>query len=229
MSSPPTASDLRIGGLARHSTCDWPGQLVATIFCQGCAWRCRYCHNPSLQPASSGIFAWSEVEAFLARRRGLLDGVVFSGGEPLLQAALPAAIDAVRALGLKVGLHTGGPAPERLAAILPGLDWVGFDAKAPFAAYASTVGLAAGDAARESLSLLLAAGIPCEMRTTVHPTLLPAEALETLGHELLDLGVRRWVLQTFRPTGCADPSLGPALPPVPPPALLGQFDAIDLR
>lgn len=229
MSSPPTAADLRIGGLARHSTCDWPSQLVATVFCQGCSWRCRYCHNPALQPATTGTFAWVEVEAFLERRRGLLDGVVFSGGEPLLQAALPAAIDAVRALGLKVGLHTAGPSPERLEVILSGLDWVGFDAKAPFATYAPTTGLDAGAAARASLRLILAAGLPCEVRTTVHPALLSDEALEALGRDLLALGVRRWVLQAFRPTGCVDPALGPVPPPVPLPALLGQFESVTVR
>ena len=77
---------LRIGGLTPLSTTDYPGQLAAAVFCQGCPWRCGYCHNPHLIPATvkQGI-DWVEVMRFLERRRGLLDAVVFSGGEPTLQ------------------------------------------------------------------------------------------------------------------------------------------------
>jgi pyruvate formate lyase activating enzyme len=149
-------AELRVGGLSRLSSCDWPGQLVATVFLQGCPWRCRYCHNPHLLPApGDGEIAWREVLAFLEARRGLLDGVVFSGGEPTVQAALPAAMRTVRALGFGVGLHTGGPTPERLKAVLPLVDWVGFDVKAPFADYARITGVASsGEAARLSLTHL---------------------------------------------------------------------------
>ncbi len=87
----PAAASLRVGGLSPHSSCDWPGQLVATVFAQGCPWACAYCHNPHLLPArGSDEIAWEEVLAFLRTRRGLLDGVVFTGGEPTLQEALPA-------------------------------------------------------------------------------------------------------------------------------------------
>lgn len=205
---------------------------MATVFCQGCSWRCRYCHNPDLQPAAApSPISWEEVAAFLATRRGLLDGVVFSGGEPTLQAALPAALEAVRALGLKVGLHTAGPAPERLAPLLPLLDWVGFDAKAPFDSYAPTVGLDAGTAARESLRLLLASGVACEVRTTAHPLLLDADALARLGTELADMGVRTWVVQSFRPTGCTDAELNavPAAAATVPPALQARFATFATR
>lgn len=205
---------------------------MATVFCQGCSWHCRYCHNPDLQPAAApSPISWEEVAAFLTTRRGLLDGVVFSGGEPTLQAALPAALEAVRALGLKVGLHTAGPAPERLAPLLPLLDWVGFDAKAPFDSYAPTVGLDAGTAARESLRLLLASGVACEVRTTAHPLLLDADALARLGTELADMGVRTWVVQSFRPTGCTDAELNavPAAAATVPPALQARFATFATR
>ncbi|HEX7972614.1 MAG TPA: anaerobic ribonucleoside-triphosphate reductase activating protein, partial [Thiobacillus sp.] len=152
---------LRVGGLTPLSTTDWPGQLAAVVFCQGCPWRCGYCHNPDLIPArGANEIPWDDVLAFLHRRQGLLDGVVFSGGEPTLQAALPDAMREVRALGFRIGLHTGGAYPQRLAAVLPLVDWVGFDVKAPFADYARITG-AAGSGARAlaGLQQVLASGV----------------------------------------------------------------------
>lgn len=202
-------ADLRIGGLARLSTCDWPGELAATIFCQGCPWSCPYCHNPHLLPAEGpDELAWAGVLAFLDSRRGLLDGVVFSGGEATLQAALPEAVREVRAMGFRVGLHTAGPYPERLAAVLPWLDWVGFDVKAPFAEYDRITGAPrSGGRALDSLRRLVASGVAFELRTTVHPALLDEDALARLRGELEALGVSQHKIQPFRPAGCADPAL----------------------
>jgi pyruvate formate lyase activating enzyme len=192
-------SELRIGGLSRLSSCDWLGELVATVFCQGCGWRCAYCHNAGLQPACEGSIAWSEVHAFLASRVGLLDGVVFSGGEPLLQSSLIAAVTEVRALGFKVGLHTSGAVPSRLAAVLPDIDWVGFDIKAPFVDYPRITGSpSSGADAEMALRDLLASGKPREIRTTVHPRLISGDALVRLGHDLVGFGISQWVLQPYR-------------------------------
>ena len=87
---------LRVGGLTRLSASDYPGKLAAVVFCQGCAWRCSYCHNRGLLPFRKSPFpgeiAWAEVLAFLEKRRGLLDAVVFSGGEPTMQPGLAAAM-----------------------------------------------------------------------------------------------------------------------------------------
>ena len=125
---------LLIGGLLPFTTIDYPGCLAAVLFCQGCPWRCRYCHNRHLLPQKGGsALPWQDVLALLERRQGLLDALVFSGGEATLQAALPEAMRRVRAMGFKVGLHTAGPYPERLRECLPLLDWVGMDLKAPFA------------------------------------------------------------------------------------------------
>lgn len=203
------SAELRIGGLARLSACDWPGELVATVFCQGCPWACGYCHNPHLIPAKGPHhIGWPDVLSFLDSRRGLLDGVVFSGGEPTLQAVLPEAMQSVRALGFRIGLHTAGPYPERLDAVLPLLDWIGFDAKAPFDDYARITGVAgSGAKAKDSLRRVLASGVSCEVRTTVHASLLNEDALLRLAAELSALGVEHHKLQPFRPTGCTTPSL----------------------
>jgi pyruvate formate lyase activating enzyme len=201
-----SANALRVGGFVPFTAADYPGALAAVVFCQGCPWRCGYCHNPHLVPARGdaerdfdGILDW------LTTRRGLLDAVVFSGGEPTAQAALTDAIAAVRARGFKVGVHTGGAYPRRLEELLQYIDWVGIDVKAPFAAYESVTGATrSGVAAWTSLDRVLAAGVAHEVRTTVHPTLTPLDAMESLARELASRGIERWVLQPFRPKGCAN-------------------------
>ncbi len=215
MAPPATAAPrLRVGGFVPFTTGDYPDSLAAVIFCQGCPWRCGYCHNPHLIAArGDDEREFGRILAWLVTRRGLLDAVVFSGGEPTAQLELPAAIDAVRALGFAVGLHTGGAYPRRLAQVLPKLDWVGFDVKAPVAYYAEVTEVrGSGIRAFESLDLVRNAGIAYEVRTTVHPLLTPPDAMERLARELAVCGVMRWVLQPFRPTGCKNEALVAAAP-----------------
>ena len=169
--------DLSIGGVTAFTTVDYPDHLAAVVFCQGCPWRCQYCHNQHLQPRRSAEptrWTWSRLEAFLSDRRGLLEAVVFSGGEPTVQHALPEAMVAVRAMGFLVGLHTAGIYPDRLRAVLPLADWVGLDIKAPFDARYDRVTGRPHSAARveRSLALVQASGVAYQLRTTVHPELL---------------------------------------------------------
>lgn len=196
-------ADICVGGLQRLSACDWPGELVATIFLQGCPWNCPYCHNPHLIAVKGDrMLDWGGVLGFLAARRGLLDGVVFSGGEPTLQRGLPEAMRAVRDLGFRVGVHTAGPYPDRLAAVLPLCDWVGFDVKAPFSEYRRVTGVAgSGKRARRSLVCLLESGVAHQVRTTVDPFLLNEADIARMGAELAALGVVQHTLQEFRLTG----------------------------
>ncbi len=203
------AGALHIGGLTPLSTTDYPGQLSAVVFCQGCPWRCGYCHNPHLLARRSrDEIAWQDITALLDRRRGLLDAVVFSGGEPTLQAGIAGAIREVKQMGFRVGLHTAGIAPRRLAALLPLIDWVAMDIKAPFDAYATTTGRpASGESAYASMRLILASGIDHEFRTTVNASLLPPDTLAQLAQSLAELGVRHYVLQEFRAQGCASAAL----------------------
>jgi pyruvate formate lyase activating enzyme len=200
---PAAATRLRVGGLQRFSSIDFPGHLAAVVFCQGCPWRCSYCHNPELLDAKAapGI-AWDAVLAFLAQRKGLLDGVVFSGGEPTLQAGLADAIAQVRRLGFAVALHTGGMYPQRLAAVLPQVDWVGLDVKAPWHRMDALTGTR-GSAERvtDSLQLVAGSGVAFECRTTWDPSLFPVAELHTLSEELAGFGVRAWALQQCRGEG----------------------------
>lgn len=208
------AEQLRIGGLVPLTTIDYPGELAAVVFCQGCAWRCRYCQNGALiDPTAEPAMRWQQVRGFLERRRGLLDAVVFSGGEPTLQSALAPAMAEVRGLGFKVGLHTAGSAPRRLAGLLPFLDWVALDIKALPAGYEAITGVeGSGEAAWESLSLIQTAGVPLEVRTTLMPQ-WTAEDLKSLAACLARTGVRDYAVQACDRHHTLDPLLpSPAIP-----------------
>jgi pyruvate formate lyase activating enzyme len=229
----PSSTNLRVGGLSPLSSVDWPGELAATVFLQGCPWRCPYCHNPHLLGTTGGDeLEWAGVLDFLRTRVGLLDGVVFTGGEPTVQAGLADGMHEVRELGFQVALHTGGPVPERVREVLPLVDWVGFDLKAPFAEYERVTRVpGSGEAARESLAAVLASGVAHEVRTTVHPALLDDDALTRMADELAGLGVSHWTLQPFRVEGCADEPLiaaGPAALRLPD-ALTGHAVTVTIR
>jgi pyruvate formate lyase activating enzyme len=212
------AEALRVGGLTSLTSIDYPGALAAVIFCQGCPWRCRYCHNGHLLPVRGpDTVPWHQVRTFLERRRGLLDAVVFSGGEPTLQAALPAAMAEAKSLGFKVGLHSAGPYPRRLRHALPWLDWVGLDIKALPEDYPAITGIpGSGDRAWASLALLLHAGVSMEVRTTPLPGLDDPHYLDALVRRLADAGVRDYVVQGCRTERSFDPGLGGQGPvPIP--------------
>lgn len=154
----PSADSLAIAGLVPLSTVDWPGKLAAVVFLQGCPLACPYCQNEAiLDPKVPGAVPWSQVEALLARRVGLLDGVVLTGGEALRQAGVVDAARRVREMGFGVGLHTAGAYPRALAKILPHTDWVGIDVKAMPDDYAAATGFGAGAKAWQSLDAVLKA------------------------------------------------------------------------
>ena len=132
--NPSATTEPAIGGLTPFSSVDWPGQLAAVVFIAGCPWRCGYCHNPQLQPRQRTL-DWPAILHWLDSRRGLLDGVVFSGGEPLSEPALADMARAVQARGFAVGLHSAGIYPQRLAQLLPWLDWLALDIKTDQAGY----------------------------------------------------------------------------------------------
>jgi pyruvate formate lyase activating enzyme len=221
------SEQLAVAGLQPFSSVDFPGRLAAVVFLQGCPWRCGYCHNADLQPRGAGAGPrWPVLRDWLARRLGRLDGVVFSGGEPTLDPALPAALDDLKAMGYALGLHTAGLAPRRLAALLPRLDWVGLDIKAAPA----DAGLhdritgrrGAARAVRESLALLEQSSVGFECRSTVHPQWFCDADVLRLVRELA--GVPRHVLQV----ACLPGADGRRRAPVgwPSPALLAQARAI---
>lgn len=186
---------LKVGGITPFTATDFPGRLSAVIFVQGCPWRCGYCHNPHLQPRTAeSPLAWEDIRAFLARRVGLIDAVVFSGGEPTMDPGLEAAVREVRESGFQIGLHSGGTHPKRLRQVLPLVDWVGLDIKATSAGYEAVTRVrGSGVPAFESLRAVLESGVDHEIRT--------------LARQLARMGVTRYALQVFRATGCQDADL----------------------
>ncbi|QKD78939.1 MULTISPECIES: anaerobic ribonucleoside-triphosphate reductase activating protein [Actinomyces] len=199
------ADSLVIAGLVPMSTVDWPDRLVATVFCQGCPWNCFYCHNRDLiDTRAPGTVAWQEVRDLLSRRRGLLDGVVFTGGEALRQDALADAAREVRGMGFGVGLHTAGMYPRRLRDLVgDGLvDWVGLDVKALPGHYEQVVGRPnAARKAWDSLEVLLASGADLEVRTTVVPGDVTADDAVEVARRVHGAGARVYALQQARGEG----------------------------
>lgn len=207
---------LQISGFTPFTTIDFPlVNAACVVFCQGCPWRCPYCQNRDLQLFSTGTVSWTSVLDKIAERKDFLEGVVFSGGDPLFQDDLKKALEDVRALGLKTGLHTAGPWPERLAEALPFLDWVGLDVKTCFDDYEAVTGVPnSGKKAEKSLKLLLKRDntVPFECRTTVDPDLVTPVQLQRLVKDLSDRGVRNYALQeclddqrAVRSSPCFDP------------------------
>lgn len=198
--------DLR--GFAKFSLVDYPGRISSIVFAGGCNLRCPFCHNPCLvlDPTSQPRVTEREFFKFLAARKGLLEGVVVSGGEPTLQKDLPDFLAGIKERGFLVKLDTNGTRPEVLEALLDKhlIDDIGIDYKVPAARYTEVAAdpaqgqeFAAKVAA--SIKLALASGIVPDIRTTVHRAMLAPEDLETMWSELAALGVRRWYLQQFNP------------------------------
>ncbi|MGQ4527630.1 anaerobic ribonucleoside-triphosphate reductase activating protein [Dermabacteraceae bacterium P13136] len=173
---PATANELRIAGMVPYSSVDWPGKLALSVFCQGCPWKCLYCHNHDIiDPRKPGSVPWEKVRSLLSRRAGLLDAIVFSGGEACLQRALVPAAREAKEMGFLVGLHTCGAYPKRLAELLSArlVDWVGFDLKASPAGYPELVGRPnAWRPVEASLAKLVASRVAYEVRMTVTPGLV---------------------------------------------------------
>ena len=189
---------LRVGGIQPFSTIDYPGHLAAVLFTQGCPWRCVYCHNPRLQASRSAqTLPWESVIEFLKSRIGLLDAVVFSGGEPTAQSSIIAAIEQLKSLGFKVGMHSAGIYPKRLKEILPLLDWIGLDIKAQEQDYTAITGVEnSGAPAWQSAQQVLQSKVAYQLRITAHSNWLPAHALEAVKRRLLAMGSVNTVVQT---------------------------------
>ena len=192
-----------IGGLQKTSLLDFPEKIAAIVFTMGCNFRCGYCHNPELINGEAKI---EEVFEFLKTRQGKLDGVVITGGEPCLQKDLPEFIKQVKELGFAVKLDTNGSFPEMLEKVLPDLDYVAMDIKAPLGKYSQIVNVDV-DTSKilKSIEVLKNGGVDYEFRTTVLKSQLSFEDFEKIGQ--LIQGAPRYYLQRFEASKILDKSL----------------------
>ena len=202
---------MQIGGVQKFSTVDYPGYVVAGVFTIGCNMRCGYCHNPELvlPEQYAGAIPAHEVLAFLETRRGLLDGVAISGGEPTMQPDLPQFIRQVKAMGFRVKLDTNGTNPGMVRQLIADnlVDFIAMDIKGPLDKY---VAIAARpiDLAAIQESIALIKTIDHEFRTTIVDSQLSVEDFESIGQ--LVRGAKRFALQAFRPGRTVSPAFGAA-------------------
>ena len=178
---------MKIAGIQKFSTIDYPGLLSAVIFTNGCNYTCGYCHNKLFIDGSAGIVAQSEVISFLEKRRNYLDGVVISGGEPTVQADLPDVICILKQMGYFVKLDTNGSNPAALSACMNNIDYVAIDYKAPKNLYKRICGDMDYEMVRQSLLLLGRSSLKWEVRTTMIPEVV--EKMDVLRQELDSLNL----------------------------------------
>lgn len=179
---------MKIAGLQKMTLLDYPGKVACTVFLGGCNFRCPFCHNSQLIRDSDIMMEDTQLLDFLKKRKGLLDGVCITGGEPTLHKDLPQLLVRIKNLGYPVKLDTNGYRPDILKALIEqGLvDYVAMDVKNGSVGYAETAGLPGLQIERieESLRLLILGAVDYELRTTL---------AEPLHDEASVLGIRTWL------------------------------------
>lgn len=196
---------MRICGLQKLSMVDFPGRLAATVFTGGCNLRCPFCHNALLvtRLQESPVLDEGEVLTFLASRRGFLDGVVLSGGEPLMQSGAVDFLSDVQKLGFAIKVDTNGCYPHVLQEILDrGLvDYVAMDIKNRPEKYPETVGIPnfSLENVKKSIDILSRSGIDYEFRTTVVREFHTAEDITAIAQWIQ--GAPHYYLQNFEDSG----------------------------
>ena len=189
---------------------DYPGQLAAVVFTKGCNFRCHFCYNPLLvwpdretdekkYEKTYSPISEDEFFLFLEKRKGKLDGVVITGGEPTLHADLPYFIKKIRALNYKIKLDTNGTNPEAIKKLLAEnlIDYIAMDLKASFDKYESVVGVKINcQELEKSVKIVIESGLPHEFRTTVVPGLLELSDFDKMGKIIA--GADAWYLQKFK-------------------------------
>ncbi len=191
---------MEIHGLQKMTLLDFPGRVACTVFLGGCDLRCPFCHNYELaENPGPAVMTEEAFFAFLEKRKGLLDGVAFTGGEPTLRKDLPDLFRRIKAMGYPIKLDTNGLHPDRLKALLDeGLvDYVAMDIKNCPEKYAVTAGLETVDLDKiqQSIDLLKNGTVDYEFRTTVVDELHEAEDFAKIGAWIA--GARAYYLQAF--------------------------------
>ncbi len=196
-----------IGGFQKSSLIDYPEKISAIIFTQGCNFRCPYCHNPELIKESNKNqkLDKKQIFEFLSSRKGKLDGVVITGGEPTLHKNLPEFISEIKTLGFPVKLDTNGTNPEMLQILLDKglIDYIAMDIKAPLEKYSEVVCAKVDtDNIMQSIRIIKNSNIDYEFRTTVVKSQLQRADFEKIGAFIS--GCKKYYLQRFLPVKTVD-------------------------
>lgn len=194
---------MHISGLQKTTLLDYPGTVACTVFLAGCNLRCPFCHNASLvvRPAEDALTE-EEFFAFLRKRKGILDGVCVTGGEPTLRPGLPEFLKKIKDLGYLVKLDTNGTNPELLAKLISDglVDYVAMDIKNAPSRYAEICGgVDVLDSVKKSAELLMKGAVDYEFRTTCVRPYHDEAAMVEIGQWLA--GTRRYYLQKFVDSG----------------------------
>ena len=193
---------MQISGLQKMTLLDFPGKVACTVFTGGCNMRCPFCHNALLvkEAADLEVIPEETVLSYLEKRRGILDGVAITGGEPLLWPKTRDFIEKVRALGFLVKLDTNGSKPAFLKELVRDglLDYVAVDIKNSKEKYAATCGVPGFDLApvEETVEFLLSDPVPYEFRTTVVAEFHEVSDFVKIGEWIR--GAERYFLQGFQ-------------------------------
>lgn len=191
---------MNIHGLMKMTLLDYPQKVACTVFLGGCDMRCPFCHNWELIDGNApAIMDEQELYHFLEKRKGLLDGVVFTGGEPTLRKDLQDVIRHVKEMGYDIKLDTNGNHPKQLKKIVESglIDYVAMDIKNSPDKYGITIGLPEFDISRikESVDYLLKGKIDFEFRTTVIKQYHDEQSFREIGQWIQ--GAPRYYLQGF--------------------------------
>ena len=194
-----------IQGLQKLTLLDFPGHVACTLFSHGCNFRCPYCHNAMLvtEEKSGDVFSDEEILSYLKKRKGILDGVCFTGGEPLIQKELPDFIRKVKELGFLVKLDTNGSFPERLKELVgEGLvDYVAMDIKNSLSKYGDTIDIKnfSTEKVEQSIDFLIGSSIDFEFRTTIVAEYHTIQDIEDIAKRIK--GAKKYFLQNFVDSG----------------------------
>jgi len=210
-----------IKGFVETSFSDWPGKMAAVLFLPGCNFRCPFCHNHELvlRPEQFPDYPFEEVVKTLRKRKGWIDGVCITGGEPTLHPWLPRLIQDLKSalessqMDLSIKLDTNGSNPAFLKALISErlVDYVAMDLKGPIESsrYAALAGVSLNDSLwagiQESIAILLRGEMDYEFRTTFVPSLVTEEEIYARAQKIR--GARRYTLQNFNPQNSMQPDL----------------------
>ena len=206
---------MKIHGFQKTTLLDFPGRVACTVFTGGCNFRCPFCHNAALvlDPDSAPTISEDEIISYLNRRRGILDGLCVTGGEPLMNADIGDFLRRVKDTGLLVKIDTNGTFPERLRELCSAglVDYVAMDIKNCREKYGATAGVPnlRLDKIEESVNFLLSGAVDFEFRTTSAKELHTPDDFESIGRWIK--GAPRYFIQAYKDSGA---TIGAPLTPM---------------